>query len=455
MTLTHQMLTSPASASSVLGFVTTVHLGLAALRNHRGPSSLPINSLAIVSMLLASLPWVFPSPIGLAFGLLAHAAWFAACEAFAPRLAPRPVTKPAPKTAATAATARPSPQATGSLKNFSPATVLAVVDETPTIKTFRLARPEGFEFEAGQFLTVRVRVDGREHARCYSLSSAPEARGYLEVSVRRQGLVSNALHAAVRPGATLSIKGPTGAFKYPAADDRPVVLLAGGIGITPLISMLRHMVASAPTRPVTLLYSARAEQDLAFRDELSSMTRRHHQVRVQLAVSDGSGGPDVYPGRIDEALLRATSPDLSDSVCLICGPAPMIDATKALLASMGVPEAQIRHELFNAAIAASAAAPSKAEPVRSTAHASAHQMTCARVGRQVPIAAEQTLLEAAEDAQVPVESLCRAGVCGTCRVKVVSGETNCASDTLDPQDQERGYVLACVTTAQSDCTVDL
>jgi ferredoxin len=82
-------------------------------------------------------------------------------------------------------------------------------------------------------------------------------------------------------------------------------------------------------------------------------------------------------------------------------------------------------------------------------------MTCARVGRQVPIAAEQTLLEAAEDAHVPVDSLCRAGVCGTCRVKVVSGETNCASETLDPQDQEGGYVLACVTTAQSDCTVDL
>jgi len=341
------------------------------------------------------------------------------------------------------------------MKNFAPVTVLAVVEETPTIKTIRLARPESFEFEAGQFLTVRLRVDGHEYARCYSLSSAPEARGYLEISVRRQGLVSNALHAAVRPGATLSIKGPIGTFKYPAADDRPVVLLAGGIGITPLASMLRHMVASAPTRPVTLLYSARSEQDLAFRDELASIVRRHHQVRVHLAVSDGSGGPEVYAGHIDESLLRATSPDVSDSVCLICGPAPMIDAMKALLSAMGVPQGQIRHELFDAAIAAAAEAPPKVEPARSTARASAYQMTCARVGRQVPIGAEQTLLEAAEDAHIPVESLCRAGVCGTCRVHVVSGEANCAADTLDPQDQEHGYVLACVTTVRSDCTVDL
>lgn len=341
------------------------------------------------------------------------------------------------------------------MKNFAPVTVLAVVEETPTIKTIRLARPEGFEFEAGQFLTVRIRVDGHEYARCYSLSSAPEARGYLEVSVRRQGLVSNALHAAVRPGTTLSIKGPLGAFKYPADDDRPIVLLAGGIGITPLVSMLRHMVASAPTRSVTLLYSARSEQDIAFRDELASIARRHDQVRVHLAVPEGSGAPDVYRGRIDESLLRATVPDLPHSICFVCGPPPMIESMKALLAVMGVPPGQIRHEVFNAAVAASAEAPPKAEASLSSARAAAYQMTCARAGRRVPIAAGQTLLEAAEDAHVPLESLCRAGVCGTCRVRVESGDVSCASDTLDPQDQEQGYVLACATTVSSDCTVGL
>lgn len=341
------------------------------------------------------------------------------------------------------------------MKHFAPVTVLAVVDETPTIKTIRLARPEGFEFEPGQFLTVRVRVDGHEHARCYSLSSSPEARGYLEVSVRRQGLVSHALHAAARPGSTLSIKGPLGAFKYPAEDDRPIVLLAGGIGITPLISMLRHAVASSPTRPVTLVYSARSVEDLAFRDELASISRRHHQVRVHLAVSGQGGGPELYSGHIDETLLRATVPDISHSVCFICGPAPMIESMKLVLGSLGVPAAQIRHELFNAAVAASAEAPQRAAASLTATRATAHQLTCRKAGRRVGIAAGQTLLEAAEGAQIPVESLCRAGVCGTCRVHVDSGDVICASDTLDDHDREQGYVLACVTTASSDCTVDL
>ena len=175
-------------------------------------------------------------------------------------------------------------------------TVLSVFDETPVIKTIRVARPEGFEFEAGQFVTVRIRVDGKEYARCYSISSAPCVRGYLEFSVRRQGLVSNALHATVRPGASLFVKAPAGAFRYPAGDDRPIVLLAGGIGITPLISMLRHAVATEPTRPVTLLYSARTEADFAFRDELVTAARRHPQVRVYFAVSGGSCRPVALSG---------------------------------------------------------------------------------------------------------------------------------------------------------------
>ena len=147
--------------------------------------------------------------------------------------------------------------------------MLAVLEESPTIRTFRLARPAPFTFDAGQFLTVRVQVDGQAHVRCYSISSAPEATGYLEISVKRQGLVSGMLHATLRPGSSLLVKPPAGRFTYPAGDDRPVALVAGGVGITPLISMLRHGVAADPGRPITLLYSARGRRELVFWDELS------------------------------------------------------------------------------------------------------------------------------------------------------------------------------------------
>jgi ferredoxin-NADP reductase len=336
-----------------------------------------------------------------------------------------------------------------------PVPVLAAHDETPTVKTFRFLRPEGFDFEAGQFVTVRIRVDGREYARCYSISSAPDVRGYFEISVKRQGLVSNALHASVRPGALLSVRPPAGAFKFPAADDRPMLLLAAGIGVTPLMSMLRHAIATEPARPLTLLYGARSESELAFRDELAIAARRHPQVRVYFAVSQAGTGPDIYPGHIDEALLRATMPDVQHAVSFICGPRRMIDDMRQLLATLGVPEPQIRFEVFQAAVAAAAGLGAHTAPPDHPERAAVRHMECSRARKRVPVRPGQSLLEAAESGGVDVASLCRSGVCGTCRVRVSSGEVSCESTVLDADDRAQGYVLACVTTAETDCVADL
>ena len=269
------ILTAPAASSGLLAMVTTAHLALASLRNHRQGSRL-VSPLAVVSAMLAAAPWVFPSLVGVAYGLGVHALWFAACERYArPRKA---AGRPAPAVAA--------PRT----KGFVEALVTAVVDQAPDIRTFRFARPEGFTFVAGQFLTVRVNVEGRDHVRCYSLSSAPHARDHLEISVKRQGLVSSALHASLRPGSRLWVKAPAGAFVYPTSEPRPLVLVAGGIGITPLLSMLRHAVEAEPARRVTLLYSARTEAGLAFRDEIAEHRARHRQVRVIFAVTRGAAG---------------------------------------------------------------------------------------------------------------------------------------------------------------------
>lgn len=314
-----------------------------------------------------------------------------------------------------------------------------------------MLRPEGCDFDAGQFVPVRIRVDGREYVRCYSISSAPHAPGYLEISVKRQGLVSNALHSTARPGSILTIKAPNGAFRYPAGDDRPLLLLAGGVGITPLMSMLRWAVQAEPTRPIALLYSCADTSEFAFGDELDSMVRRHPQVTVVRCVTRQTvSTPAYYPGRIDAALLGATVPDLAHRIACICGPAPMIDSLRTLLADLGMPPAQVRHEVFEAAVAAAAGAgrgsavPDQDEPVA---------MRCLPDERTVPVTPGQSLLEAAEHGGVEIPSLCRAGVCGTCRVRVTAGEVACDTTTLDASDRGQGYVLACVARALSDCTV--
>lgn len=462
------MLFEPAAASAILAFITTLHLAGAALRNHRSAITTTVSSLTLVSLALAVTPWVFSSPIGLGFGLAAHAVWFVVCERLsggsatgsasrtsAASAAPAVGRVPAPAARTTAKTANPP-------KGFVQTPVLATLDETSDIRTIRLLRPDGFEFEAGQFIPIRIRVDGKEYVRCYSISSSPHSPGFIEVSIKRQGIVSNALHATARPGSILSIKAPNGAFKYPAADDRPLLLMAGGVGVTPMISMLRRAVHTEPTRRVTLLYSAADERGFAFRDELDSIARRHPQVKIVYCLTrQPAPAPTYYPGRIDAALLKTAAPDVAHSISFICGPAAMIDGLKTLLAGIGVPTAQIRYEVFEAAIAAAAGA----QPERrsggvtdrrgstGTAGAGAVEMKCLPDGQTVPVEQGQSLLEAAENGGVDIPSLCRAGVCGTCRVRVTEGDVDCDTTTLDESDLGQGYVLACVAQARSNCTV--
>jgi ferredoxin-NADP reductase len=457
---------SAATPPSILAFLTTVHLALVVLRAHRGAVAGAFSPITLVSVLFAASPWMMSSAVGLAIGFVVHGGWFVACERLLPGTVPASGSKPAPARAPApprapvpAVAKRPVgiAQMARAPRQFVQTPVMAVFNETPDIRTFRMARPEGFEFKAGQFLTLRVRADGREHVRCYSISSPPGARGHLEITVKRLGLVSGALHATIRPGSMLSVRPPAGAFVYPAGEDRPLVLIAGGVGITPLMSMLRHAIDAEPMRPVTLVYSVRTVADLAFREELQLLNRRHTQFRAFFAISDGPADPGFFPGRITEALLQTTVPDIAHAICLLCGPPPMLAAIPPVLIGLGVPKGQIGHEVFQAAVAASggaAAQSAEPRPPSPSETGSAHQVQFDRSGLTASVDATRTVLEAAESCGADIPSLCRAGVCGTCRTRVVSGEVTCASRMLDDQDQADGFVLPCVTHALGDCVVD-
>ena len=254
----------------------------------------------------------------------------------------------------------------------------------------------------------------------------------------------------------LAVRAPAGAFLYPSDDQRPLVLLAGGVGITPLMSMLRHAIDAEPNRPVTLFYSVRRTSDIAFYDELSVVTRRHEHVRVFIAVSDETPGPGHFPGYISESLVSTMVPDVAHAVCLICGPQPMMDAMTAMLAGLGVPSPQVRFEVFQAVVAATkgAGVPAALAPAGAAEVAIRHDIVFARSGQRTQIDGEQSLLDAAETCGANIPSLCRAGVCGTCRTRVISGDTDCRSSVLDAEDRAAGYVLACVTQVASHCEVD-
>jgi ferredoxin-NADP reductase len=462
------MTTAEPLAASFLAFITTIHMGLVVLRMHRSPTAGIFSFVTPVSIALAASPWLLSSPTGVAAGLATQFAWFVACERLLPVLAPAaariqsvapqaPAMSPparAPRTAAAASPAvrRPAPAPPAPRAGTAPAAappraassdfvqvpVIAVLDEARDTKTFRLGRPDGFEFKAGQFLTIRLRADGKEHVRCYSISSRPEAKGYMEISVM------------------LAVRKPSGAFVYPAGDDRPIVLIAGGIGITPLMSMLRHGLDVEPLRPVTLLYSVRTPDDIAFRDEIRALRKRHPQFAAVIVVTDAEvTGSDMFPGRVDAHFLSITVPDAAHSTCMVCGPPPMITDVKAMLADIGVRDSQVHYEIFQPTVAAAAGMPVREQPVAAAAAAPASfEIRFERSGQSVRVQPGETLLEAAEKCGADVPSLCRAGVCGTCRTRVLSGDAECASRTLDERDRAEGFTLPCVARPFTDCVLE-
>jgi len=428
--------------------LTALHLALATLRRHRAHGRPLVHPLVGTSYLFAVAPWIWSDSTGLAIGAVLHLVWFIASGVLAPP-PPRPAaaSKASPRASAPAAV-KPVKSATSAVT-----TVLTVLDETPEIKTFRLVRPDGFEFTPGQFLAVRVLVEGKPHVRCYSISSAPHTRGYLEISVRRQGLVSGMLHATVRAGSTLTVMRPAGQFVYPADDDRPLALIAGGVGITPVLSMLRHGVASDPARPITLLYSARREEDVAFNHELHVLAERNPQVRIAVTLTQPVAPTRVRTGRIDRQMLTQYIPAPAHTVFCLCGPGPMIEGLRVVLQELGVPPAQVRYEQFETAVAASqvngVAAP-RSEPGADQAV----RVTFANSGRSTSVPCSQTLLEAAEAEGVDIASSCRSGVCQSCRTRLRTGAADCRSDMLDPEDRAAGYILPCVTWPQGDCVLE-
>ncbi len=438
----------------VLAFVTTLHCALVVLLRHKSrrlPGSLtmivPAIGFVASAWLLSGAGWVVTV-------LVAHVAWLRACEKLVRAEEDRsrtaaPANPPAARRVVEPA--RRAPARTQATRGFVAMPVLAVLAETPEIRTFRIARPEGFVFTPGQFAIVRVDVDGQTLVRCYSISSSPSASGYFEISVRRQGQVSGFLHATVRPGASLEICGPQGSFVHPEGS-RPILLLAAGIGITPLISMLRHALESEPQRPVTLILSAKTEQHVPFLRELRLLSERHPMFRLAIALSQGAPvGDAYYPGRIDGSLIETVGGEVRESVCLLCGPLPMIDGAVQMLTALGVPRERIRYEKFEAATASAKTA------VSSHASDEAAEPLCVRMqkrGRVVAVTGGQSILDAVETAGEELPSSCRAGVCGTCRTRVLDGDVEGEFDAIGDEDRAQGFVLACVARPVTNCVID-
>jgi ring-1,2-phenylacetyl-CoA epoxidase subunit PaaE len=331
--------------------------------------------------------------------------------------------------------------------------VVEVIQETPSTRTFVLASPDGaapaLPYRAGQHLTLLVDVAGTTHRRCYSFSSSPLAGGLPAITVKRtaDGTVSRHLHDRVRAGDTVLALDPIGDFTLDTDADasRHLVLVAGGVGITPLISLAETVLRAEPASRVTLLCGNRSEEEIVFRRRLASLEGEFRpRLAVRHALDAAPEGWTDLRGPLDgEQVLRALGGQAADAY-FVCGPEPMMQSVCAALDAAGVPRARIHTERFAYASAATTRIPDHPAEITFTAS-----------GRRVTARAGQTILQAGLEAGVELPFSCTMGGCGACKVRsregtVVMSEPNCLGDN----EREAGYLLACCAYADSNVVIE-
>jgi len=230
------------------------------------------------------------------------------------------------------------------------ATASRVTDETPSVRTIELRLPGWPGHRAGQHLDVRLTSDdGYEAERSYSIASAPGEPLAITVERLDDGEVSPYLTEELRPGDEMEVRGPIGGYFVWDADDAgtPLLLVAGGSGIVPLRSILRHRERIGATTPTRLLYSARSLADVIYRDELD---RYHESVEVIYTLTRSH--PDDWTGhtgRVDATLLTDVAwPVSQDPLTFVCGPTPFVEAVAAGLVGLGYPPLRVKTERFGA-----------------------------------------------------------------------------------------------------------
>jgi ferredoxin-NADP reductase len=223
-----------------------------------------------------------------------------------------------------------------------PATVLDVRAETPTIMRLRLEPPPGFHHHPGQHAVLRLQTDQGPDLRPLSIASPPHA-DELEFATRIGPSAYKQAFAALQAGDRVKVSRPMGSFRLDPT--RPAVMVSGGIGITPLRSILGAAAASGHTAPIRLLFSNHTADEIPFRLELDQLARRHLDLRITWVLSASTtGAPDgeVLAGRIQVDHLREQLRQLPDAIVYLTGPAAMVDDLTEMLERIGLPSSQLR-----------------------------------------------------------------------------------------------------------------
>ncbi|MGH6871493.1 MAG: 2Fe-2S iron-sulfur cluster-binding protein [Rhizomicrobium sp.] len=347
-------------------------------------------------------------------------------------------------------------------QGFHRLTIAEVRRETPDSVSIRFDLPRElypvFAFRAGQHVTLRTEIGGEELRRNYSVCAAPH-EGEIRIAVKQMpgGRFSGWANATLAAGQSVDVLPPLGRFVLPDAAPAPCyVALAGGSGITPVLSILKTALRDIPDSRFTLLYGNRDTPSIMFLEELAGLKNRYMgRLEIYHFLEYESEEVELFNGRLDRAKLDEVFSSLVDvenaDAVFICGPGPMMDAAESALLARGVAKEKIRVERFTTG-AVSAEQLARDELLQKKAAGT--QIVVTLDGRRARIAfdaAKGNILESVQAAGLPAPYACKGGVCSTCRARLISGQVTMKKNYgLTDQEVADGYVLTCQSVPASD-----
>jgi len=344
---------------------------------------------------------------------------------------------------------------------------LSVTDVSKTIRDAVVVSLEpvnggDFDFIQGQYLTFRQDFDGTEVRRSYSICSGKDD-GILQVGIKKVegGAFSTWANEDLTAGMVLEAMEPMGSFHTPITptEGKNYLGFAGGSGITPVLSILRTVLRREPASTFTLVYANRGVNTIMFREELEDLKNRYMQRLTVIHILESDAQDiDLFTGRIDGDKCKALFSNWIDienvDTAFICGPEPMMLAIAAALRDHGLSDDQIKFELFASAQPGRLKRKAASSDSASQAKSTEATITMDGSARSFSMDKDQTILDAALENALDAPYACKAGVCSTCKCKVLEGEVEMvANHALEDYEVEQGYVLSCQSFPVSDRVV--
>jgi ring-1,2-phenylacetyl-CoA epoxidase subunit PaaE len=328
--------------------------------------------------------------------------------------------------------------------------------------TFAIPREltDDYRFAPGQYLTLRTTMDGEEVRRSYSICSGPDD-GELRIAVKKVdgGAFSSWAADELKAGDQLDVMTPTGRFGVAHAPDqaRVYVGFAAGSGITPILSIAKSVLAREPGSRFFLFYGNRSAGSMLFREALEELKDRFLQrFSVFHVISGEEQDIPILHGRLDgdkvRVLLRSLVPAASVDHVFICGPAGMSEDIKTTCREIGIADERIHVERF---VSEFGGKPRAKKMVEASAPPKAMaSLTIDGKRREVPVAEDESILDAALRAGMDLPFACKGGMCSTCRAKLVEGEAQMEVNySLEPWELKAGFILTCQARPVSDRVV--